>query len=452
MIRAPLIPTQHLPHIVIIGAGFGGLECARALRRVDARITIIDRSNHHLFQPLLYQVATAGLSPGDIASPIRVVTRGMPHVNVIMGQVTDIDPDERKVYIESGIDLQYDHLVVATGAAHSYFGNDHWSEFAPGLKTIADATNIRKKILLAFEAAELERDPEKKKALLTMIVVGGGPTGVEMAGSIAEMSRLALRDDFKNFDPSTTRILLIEAAPRILNQFPDDLAQKAQQHLAKLGVEVMLSKRVEDIDAEGVVVSGERIGSNTVIWAAGVKASPAGEWLKAEMDKAGRVIVGGDLTIKGRPEVFVIGDTAASLDENGKLHPGVAPVAMQQGRYVAQVLKERLSGDKITAPFRYKDKGSMATVGRAFAIVLSKKLKLSGAIAWLAWLFIHIMYLVGFRSRFIVIFQWIWAYITYQRGVRLIVGEDVPEPKRPAPPPEIPVTARDTQPAPQVAA
>jgi NADH dehydrogenase len=371
--------------------------------------------------------------------------RKVRNSEVLMGEVVDVDTAEKKVILETGIVVPYDYLVIATGATHSYFGKEHWSKFAPGLKSIADATAIRQKILLAFETAEIEQDAERKKALLTMIVVGGGPTGVEMAGSIAEMSRLALCDDFKHFDPSKTRIILIEAGQRILNQFPDDLAMKAHRELERLGVEVMTGKRVEEIDADGVVVSGERIHAKTVIWAAGVKASPAGEWLKTEVDKAGRVVVNSDMSVKGHREIFVIGDTAAALDEHGKQFPGVAPVAIQQGKYVGKILSAEmtvLSAEKhlplsglstqdfrlSAKPFHYFDKGSLATVGRAFAILQVGKFKLAGGLAWLAWIFIHIMYLVEFRNRVAVFLEWLWAYVTYQRGVRLIVGEEEPRP------------------------
>jgi NADH dehydrogenase len=416
------------PRIVIIGAGFGGLQAARALRGVNAQVTIIDKSNHHLFQPLLYQVATAGLSPADIASPIRVVMRKVRNSEVLMGEVVDVDTQEKKVILETGVVVPYDYLVVATGATHSYFGKENWEKFAPGLKSVADATAIRQKILLAFETAEIEQDTDRKKALLTMVVVGGGPTGVEMAGSIAEMSRLALCDDFKHFDPTKTRILLVEAGPRILAQFPEDLALKAQNELKRLGVEVLTGQRVEEIDADGVIVSGQRIASKTVIWAAGVKASPAGKWLKTETDKAGRVIVNGDLSVKGHREIFVIGDTAAATDENGKPFPGVAPVAMQQGRYVGKILKQRLIGEDITETFHYFDKGNLATIGRAFAILQFRKFKLAGGLAWLAWIFVHIMYLVEFRNRVAVFLEWLWAYVTYQRGVRLITTSEEPRP------------------------
>lgn len=422
------INSSTVPRIVIIGAGFGGFECAKALRRTNAQITIVDRSNHHLFQPLLYQVATAGLSPADIASPIRVLVRKSRNTEVLMGEVIDVDTEQKKVMLANSVVVPYDYLVVATGATHSYFGKEYWEQFAPGLKSIADATAIRQKILLAYETAELEQDAVRKKALLTMIVVGGGPTGVEMAGSIAEMSRLALRDDFKHFNPARTRILLVEAGQRILSQFPEDLALQAHRELERLGVEVMVGKRVEDIDADGIEVGGERIASKTVIWAAGVKASPAGKWLKTEVDKAGRAVVNADMSVKDHREIFVIGDTASALDEEGKPFPGVAPVAMQQGRYVGRVLKGKLEGEKTTEPFEYFDKGSLATVGRAFAILKFRKFKLAGGLAWLAWIFIHIMYLVEFRNRVAVLLEWLWAYITYQRGVRLIVGEEEPRP------------------------
>lgn len=428
MLNSPSLTDNSLPHVVIVGAGFAGLECAKALRTARARVTLIDRSNHHLFQPLLYQVATAGLSPGDIASPIRVLMRRNRNTEVVMGEVVDVDPTTQLVTLQNGHTITFDYLMLATGSTHSYFGNEHWERFAPGLKTVTDATTIRKKILLAYESAELETDAEKRRALLTFVIVGGGPTGVELAGSLSEMAKLAMQNDFRHIDPKNTRILLIEASPRILGQFPEELAQAARQELERLGVEVMLGKRVEEIDQSGVMVSGERLDAKTVIWAAGVKASPAGTWLKAETDRAGRVVVGGDLSVQGHPNIFVLGDTAHALDEAGKPLPGVAPVAMQQGKYVGRLLRERLAGRAMHEQFHYKDKGSMATVGRAFAIAMVKKLRLKGFLAWLTWIFVHIMYLVEFRNRVIVLLQWIWAYVTYQRGVRLIVGEEEPEP------------------------
>lgn len=413
--------TASLPHVVIVGAGFGGLQAAMALKKAPVRVTIIDRKNHHLFQPLLYQVATAELSPADIATPIRAIMRHHKNTEVVMAEVTGIDMEGRRVLMGER-SLHYDYLVLATGSWHSYFGHNQWEQYAPGLKSITDATAIRRKILLAFEAAELEPDPEKQRALLTFVIVGGGPTGVEMAGAIAELARKSIVKDFRHINAASARIILVEAAPHILATFPASLTRKAQKQLERMGVEVITGTPVTDVDADGVQVNGERIATKTVIWAAGVAASPAGKWLNAETDKAGRVMVLSDLTLPHHPEIFVIGDSSHIMTSEKPL-PGVAPVAMQQGRYVAEVIRRRLKGDFSVRPFHYVDKGNLATVGRSFAIADIKHLHLSGFIAWVTWLVVHIFYLIGFRNRVLVMIQWAWAYFTYQRGARLITGE-----------------------------
>lgn len=412
-----------LPHVVIIGGGFGGLRVAKGLRHAPVRVTLVDRSNHHLFQPLLYQVATAGLSPADIASPIRSVLRKQPNTQVLWGEVTGVDTARRTVALAGGDTLAYDYLVVATGARYNYFGHPEWEQAAPGLKTIEDATTLRAKILSAFEAAEMEPDAEVRKALLTFVVVGAGPTGVEMAGSIADLAHKALAKDFRHIDPHATKVLLVEAGPRILAAFPDALAAKAQAKLERMGVEVRTQAKVEAVDAAGVVVNGERLHSPTVMWAAGIVASPAGRWLGAETDRAGRVKVNADLTVPNAPDVYVIGDTAAATDEAGKPLPGVAPVAMQEGSYVAERINHRVRGVQ-QAPgerFHYLDKGNLATVGRAYAVLDIRGLHMAGFVAWVTWIFVHIFYLIGFRNRIFVMLQWFWAYVTFQRGARLIV-------------------------------
>lgn len=406
-------------HVVIVGAGFGGLKVARGLRHAAVRVTLIDKNNYHLFQPLLYQVATAGLSPADIASPIRAMVRDQSNTEVLMGEVIGVDTKNKKVQF-CDRSISYDYLVLATGARHSYFGRDDWEKYAPGLKSIEDATLIRRKILLAFEAAEIETDAQRCRDLLTFVVVGGGPTGVEMAGSIAELAYTALARDFRHIDPTHAQIILLEAGPRILSSFPESLAQKAVKSLQKLGVDVRTAARVEQLNENGAMVSGQLLRSKTVIWAAGVEASAAGKWLQAETDRAGRIIVNADLTVPSHSEIFVIGDTAAVQAKNGKNLPGVAPVAMQEGRYVASIIKQRLAGKATTQPFFYLDKGNLATIGRSSAIADIWKLHIDGFIAWLIWLFVHIMYIVGFRNRILVLIQWAWAYVTFQRGARLI--------------------------------
>jgi NADH:ubiquinone reductase (H+-translocating) len=406
-----------LPSVVIIGAGFGGLQAARKLGDAPVKVTVIDRTNHHLFQPLLYQVATAALSPADISSPVRHVLKNQKNTNVVLAEVTGIDVHNRRVLMQEK-SISYDYLVVATGARENYFGHDEWRSVAPGLKSIEDATTIRRKVLLSFELAEQERDPERVKELLTFIVVGAGATGVELAGAIAEVSHKALVSEFRHIDPRHARILLIEAGPRILPAFPEALSRKAHQELVKMGVEVRVGLAVSGVDAQGVTATDEHIGSQTVIWTAGVQASQAGQWLGTETDRAGRVKVSGLLTIPDYPEVFVIGDTALNM-QDGRPLPGVAPVAMQQGRYVAAAIKQRVTG-KSVLPFHYHDKGSMATVGRSFAIVKLGPLQISGFLAWVTWMAVHIMYLIGFQNRLLVMMQWAWAFLTFQRRARLI--------------------------------
>ncbi|MFL5626411.1 MAG: NAD(P)/FAD-dependent oxidoreductase [Ktedonobacteraceae bacterium] len=422
----PTRPVATKPRVVIVGGGFGGLQAAKALRNAPVQITVIDRSNHHLFQPLLYQVATAELSPADISAPIRGILSRQANTNVIFAEVTGIDLQEQCVFMHDK-EVPYDYLVLATGARHSYFGHDEWEPYAPGLKSITDATDIRRKILLAFEAAEIETDEEKRRALLTFVLVGGGPTGVEMAGAIAELAHKALAAEFRNIDPTSARIILVEALPRILPTFPESLAQKARQALNRLGVEVRTQSPVEKIDANGVVIAGKHLAARTVIWTAGVAASPAGKWLGAETDRAGRVKVLPNLTIPGHPNVFVIGDTV-SATQDGKPLPGVAPVAMQEGRYVGSVIEHRLAGQTQDDPFHYFDKGNVATVGRSFGIVEIGKIRLAGFIAWVMWLAIHIFYLIGFRNRVQVMLQWAWAYFTFQRGAQLITFDRCDDP------------------------
>jgi NADH dehydrogenase len=415
-----------MPRVLIVGAGFGGLRAAMALRDAPVHVTVIDRQNHHLFQPLLYWVATAGLSPADICSPIRSILRKHKNTEVLLEEVTGVDVQEQRVLMGDH-SVPFDYLVLATGAHDNYFGHPEWVEYAPGLKSIVDAISIRRKTLLAFEAAEMETDPEKVKALLTFVLVGAGPTGVEMAGAIAELAHKALVSDFRHIDTRMARIILIEAAPRILAAFPESLARKTQKRLVSMGVEVRTSAPVTDLDEHGVVIDGERINAATVIWSAGVSASHAGKWLGADADRAGRVKVSSDLSVPGHPNVFVIGDTA-NIMQNGKTLPGVAQVAIQGGRYVAAVISGRAEGKAVTTPFHYRDKGNLATVGRSFAIVDIGKIHLTGFFAWLMWLAVHIYFLVGFRNRLVAIFQWAWQYLTYDRGARLITFEGEHEP------------------------
>ncbi len=417
-----------IPRVVIVGAGFGGLQAARSLARAPVRVTLIDRNNYHLFQPLLYQVATAALSPADIAVPIRGVLRRERNTDVLLGEITGVDTERREVRVHDragahDVLLPYEYLVVATGAMGSYFGHDAWAAFAPGLKSLDDALAIRSRILLAFEAAEQEMavNPQKAYALLTFVIVGGGPTGVELAGAIAEVVRKALAEDFRHIDPAMARVLLVEGQPRLLVAFPAELSAHAERKLRALGVEVRTGVHVEEVTADGVVVAGERLAARTVIWAAGVQTSPAGRWLGAAVDRAGRVLVRADLTVPEHPDIFVIGD-AASVSEDATPLPGVASVAMQQGQYVAQIIRARLDGRVPTSPFTYVDKGMLATVGRGYAIANVRGVQLHGYVGWLTWLAVHILYLTGFQNRTLVLLQWAWAYITYQLGARLVLS------------------------------
>jgi len=404
---------------VIIGAGFAGLNAAKRLRSAPVRITVLDRRNHHLFQPLLYQVAAAALNPSDIAMPIRHILRRQKNTEVLLGEVTEVDPAGKRVHLDVG-SVSYDYLIIATGATHSYFGNEQWSRFAPGLKTIEDALIIRRRVLLAYEMAERERDPELQQRWLNFIIVGAGPTGVELAGALAEISRQTLERDFRRIDPTRARIILLEGAPRVLPPYPEDLSEAAKRQLIKLGVEVHTGAQVTAIDGEGAVVGSQRIPARTVIWAAGVAASPLARSLGVPLDRAGRVVVEQDLSVPGHPEIFVVGDLAA-VKSDGKPVPGVAPAAIQEGRHAAlNIAREIRSLGRL--PFRYRDKGSLATIGRAAAVADLGRVKFTGLIAWLAWLVVHIFYLIGFRNRVLVLLEWAWSYLTTQRGARLITG------------------------------
>jgi len=417
--------ASKLPHVVIVGGGFGGLTAAKELAHATARVTLVDRSNHHLFQPLLYQVAMAGLSPADIAVPIRSVLRHAENTSVLLADVTAADLERRRVQLEDGTALGYDYLIVAVGAKTNYFGHDEWSKWALGLKTIDDAVEIRRRVLLAFEAAEREDDPAVRRRLLTFVVIGGGPTGVEVAGALMELSRFVLADDFRRIRHERPRVVLVEMANRLLpGGFDETLATSAKAQLETLGVEVRLGSRVTGIDGRGVGLQDETLESTTVLWTAGVRAKSLTATLGAKTDRAGRVEVLGDCSIPGHPEAFVIGD-AASFVPKGSTRPlpGVSPVAMQQARFVASLIAARLRGDTEPAEFAYFDKGIMATIGRSRAVAQTGKLRLSGLLAWLAWLLVHIWYLIGFRNRFIVLFNWAWNYVTYKRGARLITGE-----------------------------
>ena len=411
-----------LPHVVVIGGGFAGLWATRALAKAPVRITLVDRGNHHLFQPLLYQVATAGLSAPDIAAPLRHILQWQRNVTVLMETVAGIDTAAREVRLERGDALRYDHLLLASGATHAYFGHDEWAAHAPGLKTLDDALHIRRRILSAFERAEAETDPAAKRALLTFAIVGGGPTGVELAGTLAEIARHTLKREFRNIEPRDARVLLLEAGPRVLSTFPGSLSDKARDQLEKLGVEVRTGTPVNAIDADGVLLGDERIAAGTVLWAAGVAASPLARALDVPLDRAGRVPVQPDLSVPGLPDVFVAGDLA-SVQQDGRPVPGVAPAAKQMGRHVADVIRARIAG-KPVAPFRYRDYGNLATIGRMAAVVHLGKLKFSGALAWWFWLTAHIFFLIGFRNRLVVMLNWTWSYWSYQRAARIILGRD----------------------------
>lgn len=417
------------PVVIIVGAGFGGLSAARALASAEVEVVVVDQRNHHIFQPLLYQVATAGLSPAEIAGPIRSILSSQRNVTVVLGRVTGVDSTARTVRVDNGVraaKLRYDYLILATGARHAYFGNDHWEAYAPGLKTIEDATAIRRRLLWAFERAEMTDDPAEREANLTMVVVGGGPTGVELAGSIAELARAALAKDFRRIDPRKAKVLLVEAGPRILPAFPPELSEAAMQSLEGLGVNVRINARVMDCDAAGVVVGEERIPAATILWAAGVQASAAATWLGAEADRAGRVKVTEDFSVPGCEGVFAIGDTAAITDAAGVMVPGVAPAAKQAGHYVGDLIVRRLAGFPAQAPFRYRNYGNLATIGRHAAVADFGRIRLRGGIAWWLWGIAHIFFLIDFRNRVVVSLNWLWSFLTYRRGARLITGVQLP--------------------------
>ena len=405
--------------VVIVGAGFGGLETAHWLKGAPVSITLVDRRNHHLFQPLLYQVATASLATSEIAWPIRYLLRDRRDVTTLFATVSGVDAANKRVLLDDGDALPYDTLVLATGARHAYFGHDEWEPFAPGLKTLEDATTLRRRILVAFERAERESDPERRAALLTFVIVGAGPTGVELAGTIAELAQDTLPPDFRNVDTHQTRVVLIEAGPRVLAGFPDDLSAYAQAALESIGVEVILGQAVTECSADGVVYGGHRLQARTLIWAAGVRASPAAEWLGAEADRAGRLEVLPDLTVPGHPDIFAIGDTITIADPDGKAVPGIAPAAKQQGRSVAAAIKARLAGET-PAPFRYSHAGSLAQIGKRKAVIDFGMIKLRGTIAWWIWGIAHIYFLIGLRNRLSVAISWLWIHARDQRAARLI--------------------------------
>ena len=412
-------------HVVVVGGGFAGLDAAKALRKADVDVTVIDRYNHHVFQPLLYQVAAAALSPGDIASPIRWILRKQRNVRVLLAAVTSIDAAQKTLVLDDGSTIAFDYLILAPGAGHSYFGREEWAAHAPGLKTLDDALAMRRRMLIAFEEAEREQDPARRRHLLTFVLIGGGPTGVELAGALAEIARHTLREEFDTIDPESARIILIEAGPTILPSFPASLRDSARRALRKLGVEVWEQARVTDVSADAVRVGDDEITAHTIIWAAGVAGSPLGKSLGVGVDRVGRVIVEEDLSVPGHPEIFVAGDLAGFTYQGGQQLPGVAQVAKQQGRHAARNVSRRLAGNA-TLPFRYRDPGNMATIGRAHALADFGWARFSGFIGWLLWLFVHIMFLVGFRNRLSVLLQWAASYLTYQRSVRLITAAGVP--------------------------
>jgi len=419
------------PKIIIVGGGFGGLATAKALSKTPAEIILIDRTNHHLFQPLLYQVATSVLAPSQIGFPIREILRNQKNTTVIQGEVTGVDKDKKCVFVSNSdrqdVPIAYDYLILATGATHSYFGRNEFEQFAPGLKSLADAEATRNKVLQAFELAEAEDDPSRHRDLLTFVLVGGGPTGVEMAGALAILVKTTLKSNFRRIDPASARIVLFDSAPRVLGTFSEHLSQAAKQRLEDLGIEVRLGRGVDQIDADGVVVAGEHLASKTVIWTAGVAPSPAGKWLNVETDRAGRVRIQKDLSVPGHPEIFVIGDTA-TLEQDGKPLPGVAQVAIQQGGYAGKLIHTRITGSKEPAPFRYFDKGTMAVVGKGFAVLQSWKIQMSGLVAWMVWAFVHLQFLATRGLRLSVFLQWAWTQVTGQRGSRIIVNHHASAP------------------------
>jgi NADH dehydrogenase len=411
------------PQVLIVGAGFGGLSAARALARTAVDITMIDRRNFHLFQPLLYQVATAGLNPSDVAWPVRSILSQQANTRVLLGEVCGVDAAQRQVQLSDGRQLPYDWLILATGATHNYFGNDQWAPIAPGLKRIDDATLIRRRLLLAFEHAENTQDPAERRRLMTFAIVGAGPTGVELAGAIAELSRKALAADFRAIDPRDARIVLIEGGPRVLATFPPELSEYARQALQRMGVEVWLGKHVSECDGGGLTASGERLDSATILWAAGVAASPAARWLGALADRVGRVQVQPDLSVPDCPGVHVIGDTALVM-QDGKPVPGIAPAAKQAGAYVARLIRAKVEGKPAPGPFRYRHAGNLATIGRNTAVIDFGWLRMKGFLAWLLWGVAHVYFLIGARKRAMVAMQWLFEYLSFSRGARLIVGSD----------------------------
>jgi NADH dehydrogenase len=416
------------PRVVIVGGGFGGLNLAQALAKSPVQLTLVDRRNHHLFQPLLYQVATAALNPSDIAIPIRRILRGQKNIEVLLAEARSVDFSENQLLLDEG-SVAFDYLVVATGARHSYFGRDEWMPVAPGLKSIGDALEIRRRVLSAFEQAEREPDPAKRESWLTFVVVGAGPTGVELSGALCEIAQHALARDFRHIDPTQARVILLEGSDRVLPPYVPELSEKAKQQLLRLGVDVRTGQRVTGIDPDSVMIGEQRIRTRTVLWAAGVMGSGFGRALGVPLDRAGRIVVEPDLTIAGHPNVFAIGD-GACLVQNGAAVPGVAPAAVQEARHTAKNILRAMSGASLL-PFRYRDKGSLATVGRSAAVADFGKLKLSGPLAWLAWLVLHLMFLVGFRNRVIVLFQWLWSFVSYDRGARLITGPLKRDPEQP---------------------
>jgi NADH:ubiquinone reductase (H+-translocating) len=413
-----------VPRVVIVGAGFGGLAAAHALRKASVEITIVDRHNYHLFQPLLYQVATASLSPAEIAQPIRSILKTQKNVHVILAEVSAVDASGKAVRTNCGRVIPYDYLLIATGARHSYFGHDDWEANAPGIKSIDDATRVRAKILLAFERAEVESDEAARRALLTFVIVGAGPTGVEMAGAIAELARNSITRDFRDIEPSSARIILAEAGPRVLPAFSEPCSREAERVIKAMGVEVRLGTPVTAIDAQGVTIGSEFVSARTIIWAAGVRASPVGQWLGAPVDRAGRVIVQSDFSVAGCDGVFVVGDAAAFKMKRDAFLPGVAPAAKQAGAYVGNLIKSRVTGGAAPKPFSYADYGSLATIGRKNAVVDFGRVRVYGFVGWLIWSIAHVYFLIGFRNRFVVALSWAWSYVTYQRGARLITGTD----------------------------
>ncbi len=412
--------TSARPHVVILGAGFGGLYAAREFERAPVDVTVVDRQNVHLFQPLLYQVATAALNPSDVAHPIRSALSRQKNVRVLLSEVRSIDPDARRIELDAGT-LEYDYLLVATGATHSYFGNDHFQRYAPGLKTLEDAIEIRKRVLLAYEAAERESDPERRRAWLSFVVVGAGPTGVELAGALSEIGREVLHRDFRSLSPHDVRVVLVEGLSDPLPTYPPKSRARTRKSLEKLGVEVKTDSLVSDIDDEGVVIGDERIAARTVLWAAGVRASPVAASLDAPLDRAGRVRVEPDLSVPGHPEIFVVGDLM-SLEVDGEPVPGVAPAAIQSGRHAGRCIRRLVAG-QATEPFRYRDKGQLATIGRARAVARLGRVQISGFLAWILWIAVHIYFLIGFRNRLFVMSQWAWSWLTFHRGARIISGD-----------------------------